>query len=126
MNHDPSPSPAAPAPPPALAPEPSLDAAPYRDDDLVYVDPDERKVVGRVQWSNSGKPKSLTVEKVEESHDADGKGRRRRGRERKYYPWGTYRSMKRIYKIEGKIREEKTERSLDEVIHLALKEPFWD
>lgn len=118
----------------------------YQDDDLVYVDPELRTVVGRVEWSNAGKPKSLAMKKptLEESTGdpaippaekpaatgKDGKPdkrREKRGPVRvRYYPWGTYRSMKRVYKIEGKIPKEESNKTLDEVIEKALNEPFWD
>lgn len=100
--------------PPAAAP------VVYNDEDLVYVDPENRVVVGIVEWSNSGKPKPKAMpERPAEP------GRERRIRTR-YYPWGTYRSMKRIYKLEGKIRSEPPSLTLDQAIELALKEPYWD
>lgn len=97
----------------------------YKDEDLVYVDPEHRTVVGLVQWSNNGKPKALlmkTEEEVEEAAD----GKRQRKRRQRYYPWGTYRSMKRVYKIEGKVMHEENRRTLEEVMEKALKEPYWD
>ncbi len=108
-----------------VPPAPAL----YKDDDLVYVDPQLRIVVARVEFLPNGKSKMLpmqdkTVEvDVEEDPKAKGKGRPRRQR---YYPWGTYRSMKRIYKIEGKIPKQESDKTLDEVIEKAIKEPFWD
>lgn len=107
----------------------------YKDDDLVYVDPETRTVVGLVEWSNSGKPKALAVKKQgaveDEEEEGDGKkpaakGRGRRPPRQRYYPWGTYRSMKRVYKIEGKQHKEESNKTLDEVIEKALQEPFWD
>jgi hypothetical protein len=120
----------------------------YRDDDLVYVDPEKRTVVGLVEWSKTGNPKSLLMkeEEVEEEEVKEepaktaaaapakpgvkgkplDKGRRPRVRRQRFYPWGTYRSMKRIYKIEGKIPREENQKTLDEVMEKALKEPFWD
>ena len=111
-------------------------AATYKDEDLVYVDPKERKVVGIVEWSKAGNPKPLPMkdmvveeeddakEDTKSSKDAD-KGKRRVRRQR-FYPWGTYRSMKRIYKLEGKVPREENTKTLDEVIEKALNEPFWD
>jgi hypothetical protein len=118
----------------------------YKDDDLVYVDPDLRKVVGLVEFSKAGNPKSLVMKEVEEDEEdgkeelvatatpakgKDDKGRkdrapRRRVRRQRFYPWGTYRSMKRIYKLEGKVHREETQKTLDEVMEKALQEPFWD
>lgn len=101
----------------------------YKDDDLVYVDPDKRVVVARVEFHANGKPKALPMKTEEVEEDAADekpvKGRKRVRRQR-YYPWGTYRSMKRIYKLEGKIPKEESQKTLDEVIEKALKEPFWD
>lgn len=104
----------------------------YKDDDLVYVDPDQRVVIGIVQWSNSGRPKALAIPKAEvveeDETDAkpDAKGKRRVSRRQRYYPWGTYRTMKKIYKIEGKVITEKTPLTLDAAIEKCLVEPFWD
>lgn len=107
-------------------------ATAYSDEDLVYVDPKLRIVVGRVEFLPNGKSKPLemkedTVEAPVVGTDEDskekGRGRPRRVR---YYPWGTYRSMKRIYKIEGKQMKEENHQTLDEVIEKAIKEPFWD
>lgn len=108
---------------------PAPEAAAYADDDLVYVDPEQRVVVGRVEWLANGKPKSLPMKKEEVAEESPeekpGKPKRRVMRQR-YYPWGTYRSMKRIYKLEGKQPKVESEKTLDEVIDKALREPFWD
>ncbi|TSC79569.1 MAG: hypothetical protein G01um101425_500 [Candidatus Peregrinibacteria bacterium Gr01-1014_25] len=98
--------------------------AAYRDEDLVYVDPEKRIVVGIVQWSNSGRPKSLQIEGQADDERAEKRGRR--PRRQRAYPWGTYRSMKRIYKIEGKVIDTRPMLSLDEAIERCLQEPFWD
>src|SRR3989338_2788211 len=104
----------------------------YKDDDLVYVDPHLKIVVGLVEFTETGKSKPLamkTEEPVELGTDddtkKDPKGRRPVRRQR-YYPWGTYRSMKRIYKLEGKITKQESPYTLDQVMEKALKEPFWD
>jgi hypothetical protein len=84
-----------------------------------------------VEWQPNGKPKSLPMKNVfeeEESEEKDqaAKKERKRPRRQRYYPWGTYRSMKRIYKLEGKQPRVESQKTLDEVIEKALKEPFWD
>ena len=66
--------------------------------------------------------KQETVEEEEEP----AKEKPVRKRRQRYYPWGTYRSMKRVYKIDGKHRSEPSTRTFEEVIEQALKEPFWD
>ncbi len=127
----------------------------YKDDDLVYVDPKKRIVVGIVEWNKAGNPKPLAMKEMEdvdtstplsageddtkeegtakptatatpEKPKADPKEKKVRMRRQRFYPWGTYRSMKRIYKLEGKIPREENQKTLDEVMEKALKEPFWD
>lgn len=95
--------------------------APYKDDDLVYVDPENKTVVGRLEWSRSGNPKSLLMPAKEKEERRGGGPRRKR-----YYPFGTYRSMKRIYQLEGKPKKREGGLSLDEALQKALKEAFWD
>jgi len=122
----------------------------YKDDDLVYVDPDLRVVVGRVQFDEKGNAKKLErpsrdVEPDDDESDAKiepkaeekpaapapkGRGGRDRRPPRKprkrYYPWGTYKTMKKIYKIEGKVFEPERTTTLDDVMEKALQEPYWD
>lgn len=125
----------------------------YQDDDLVYVDPDLRVVVGKVEFDEKGNAKKLErpsrdVETDDDESDAkieakddkpaeaakpEPKGRGR-GRDRRpprkprkrYYPWGTYKTMKKIYKIEGKVFEPERTTTLDDVMEKALQEPYWD
>jgi hypothetical protein len=120
----------------AMAEEPVAAPALYKDDDLVYVDPDKRVVVGLVEWLPSGKPKALARpsfvnEKDDDEEDTtEKKGVVKRPVRRapriRYYPWGTYRSMKRVYKLEGKMPREESPYTLDDVIEKALSQPFWD
>lgn len=116
----------------------------YKDDDLVYVDPDLRTVVGLVEFTVTGKPKSLArptvsfnkepeiMKGASEEGDAAtakpvaGKPIRRAPMRVRYYPWGTYRSMRKIYKLEGKQPREESPYTLDDVIEKALTQPFWD
>lgn len=99
----------------------------YKDEDLVYVDPESKTVVGLVEFLENGKPKALAMKGAEkqEADEEPAKGRSRIRRQR-YYPWGTYRSMKRVYKLEGKIPKVESQATLDQVLEKALKEPFWD
>lgn len=113
MNTDPAPAPKA------------ADATPnvhtYSDTDLVYVDPDTKTVIGPLEWNRNGNPKVKPF--VHPPMDKDGKPARRSGR--KNYPWGTYKSMKGAFKLEGKKRHE-ANKTLDEILVKALKEAFWD
>lgn len=95
----------------------------YKDDDLVYVDPETRTVVGIVEWGTGDKPKSKPYVAAP-AKDAK-PGDRPKGFWRKFYPWGTYRSMKRIFKVEGKIKDAEPNKTLEEVLPRALAEAFW-
>lgn len=124
---------------PVLSTEPTLSET-YMDNDLVYVDVENKKVVGRVEFGPNGLAKKMPMpsrvidddddepaEKPAEGKKPAVKGRRpmRKPRQR-FFPWGTYRAMKRIYKLEGKQPRVEANRTLDEVIEKALSEPFWD
>ncbi len=130
----PAPAPSASAPVPAPTPVPAQvpgEPRKYKDDDLVYVDPETRTVVGLVEWSKNDKPKSknyVPPAPKEEPVGKDGKkkGSRGGGWHRKHYPWGTYRSMKRIYKLEGKMKDAEPNRTLEEVLPKALSQAFWN
>lgn len=104
------------ATPPAATPTPlPLEPRVYKDDDLVYVDPETKKVVGIVEWTKTEKPKSKAyVSTAEPKPGKDGKPAEKRPHWRKHFPWGTYRSMKRIYKIEGKIKDPEPNKTLVE------------
>lgn len=97
--------------------------AQYKDSDLVYVDPETRSVVGIVEWGKGDKPKSKAYIAVA-AKDAK-PGEKPRGSWRKFYPFGTYRSMKRIFKVEGKIKDAEPNKTLEEVLPKALNEAFW-
>lgn len=94
--------------------------AQYRDDDLVYVDPETKTVIGPIEWSRNGNPKSMPVPPKPEDKE---KGKRRRS-ERKFYPWGTYRSMKHAYSLEGKQKRSEANITFDEAIAKGVDNPF--
>lgn len=118
--------------PPLPSPENPPD---YRDDDLVYVDPESRTVIGRVEWGKNDKPKSLPYRPVERPvKDGTPSSKTKTGTKeksdrgqfwRKNFPWGTFRSMRRIYKLRGKVKDPEPNRSLDEVLPRALQEAYW-
>ncbi len=98
--------------------------ATYTDDDLVYVDPKKRLVIGRVEFAKNGNAKALLMPE-DDIPDAK-EGRRPRAPRKRYYPWGTYRSMRKLYKIDGGITEDDRRISLDEAMEKSAKEPFWN
>ena len=142
-----------------MADEPIATTATYNDDDLVYVDPENRVVVSKVEFKENGLPKTLAMPMPSfalgdddeadaklaatpaETKPADaktpvaakpgalvkGKDRRppRKPRQR-FYPWGTYKTMKKLFKLEGKVPEPERTLTLDDVMVKALQEPYWD
>ncbi len=112
------------------APEVPASQIVYSDDDLVYVDPDTRTVIGRVEWSKNGeRPLSKAFVAALGKAAVAPKGKvakeEKRSYWRKVYPWGTYRSMKRIFKVEGKIKDPEPNKTLEEVLPKALSQAFW-
>lgn len=116
MTDEPTTTPAAPAP------------QTWKDDDLVYVDPDTKTVVGRVEFDKNDKPKSLAYKPLTPVAKPGVKAEKSEKRSyfRKLYPFGTYKSMKKIFKVEGKIKEAEPNKTLEEVLPKALNEAFWD
>ncbi len=98
--------------------------AQYSDDDLVYVDPDSRTVIGRVEW-NGEKPVSKAYVPVQKDPATTKKPSDDRPFFRKFFPFGTYRTMKKVFKIEGKVKEAEPNRTFEEVLPKALNEAFW-
>ena len=103
----------------------------YKDDDLVYVDPKARKVVGIVEFDKNGnaRQKEMVFEpeppkKGEEQKPA--KPVRKKPMRKRYYPWGTYKTMRKIYRIEGKEKDNENYKTLDQAISLAVEQPYWD
>ena len=85
----------------------------YNDDDLVYVDPETRTVIGKVEWDAKEQPQSKKYESKKEE-----------GKKvwRKFFPWGTYRSMRGAFRIDGKRVEEESAETLDEVLPKMLND----
>lgn len=100
----------------------------YKDDDLVYVDPEKKAVVSLVEFDKDGNAKQLEMKFTEKANNGkEGeKPVKKRGGRKRYYPWGTYKTMKKIYRIEGKEKEAENYKTLDKALSLALEEPYWD
>lgn len=83
----------------------------FINDDLVYVDPETRTVIGRVEWDANGQPKSLPYKSA-------------LGKEpwRTHYPWGTYRSMKSAFRIGGKCTEEESALSFNDALPKLMQD----
>ena len=98
----------------------------YSDDDLVYIDPDARKVVGIVELTADGVPQKMQMPDNPKDVVDEDDGAKRRPRRKRYYPWGTYRSMKKQFRLEGKEKETDSYKELDEAMQLSSEQPFWD
>ncbi|MDO8468759.1 MAG: hypothetical protein Q7S29_03310 [Candidatus Peribacter sp.] len=98
--------------------------ADYADTDFLYFDTEKRSVIGPVEWTKTGNVKPL---EKKSAAPAEAPERRRHGKPRKeYYIWGTYRSLKRLYNLEGKTKREESTQTLDSAMERALQEPYWN
>lgn len=101
--------------------------ADYNNDDFVYVNPADKSVIGKVEWISEGLVKQKEIETDDELAEVskEKKGKKRK-KKRCFCPWGTYRSMKNYYRLEGKVQETDGTNSLDEAIKKLEKDPFFD
>lgn len=95
----------------------------WNDQDFVYFDPETKTVIKQVEWSNAGNIKPL---QKPERPVAPGEQERRWHRKKEYYIWGSYGSLKRIYNLEGKQKNEEKTQTLDQAIERAMQEAYWD
>jgi len=95
----------------------------YSDSDFLYFDTEKRAVIGPVEWTKTGNVKPL--EKPSAFAEAGERTFRRKPR-KEYYIWGTYRSLKRLYNLEGKAKREESTQTLDEAMARSMQEPYWD
>ena len=97
--------------------------------DFVYVDPDTKVALCLVEWDKAGnaKPKEWPrVEKPVESAENERKVFRKP--KIRYYPWGSYKTMCKLYKLKGKVKDKEVEDyiQLDEAIGKLQKDPYWN
>ncbi|KKW40226.1 MAG: hypothetical protein UY87_C0026G0019 [Candidatus Peribacteria bacterium GW2011_GWC2_54_8] len=98
----------------------------YIDDDFVYVNPSKRAVLGKVEWQPSGNPKKMEKKLADDDEEEETTKERKRRKKKQYYPWGTYRTMKKLFRVEGKEKEIENYKPLEEAMGLALRETYWD
>jgi len=107
------------------------DTATYKDEDLVYVDPKKKLVVSLVKWTKDGNVEPLEMvfdapeKKDSEEEETPKKGHQRK-RKKRFYLWGTYKTMKKLYRIEGKERETEDYIALNKAIDISMEQPYWD
>lgn len=107
--------------------------AAYAETDFVYVDPEQRIVVGRVEWDKEGNalpkewPRKDREPRDGDEEEKDNKRFHRKPRVR-YYPWGAYKTMTKMYRLEGKGKEKELERyiPLDNAISKLQEDPYWN
>ncbi|OGJ53970.1 hypothetical protein A3D11_04425 [Candidatus Peribacteria bacterium RIFCSPHIGHO2_02_FULL_49_16] len=88
------------------------------DHELVYVDPEQKTIVGPIEWGRNGKLKSFPIPKKETGEET-------RVRRRKFFPICTVKAAKRIWKISGTIAP-RPPMPFDDAMAKALQEPYWD
>ena len=103
--------------------------ATYNDDDFVYVDPDARAVVGLVQWDKKGDavPKEWPriARPPKEGEDPEkAKGRPLRKPKKRYYPWGSYKTLSKVYRIEKKEKDAESYITLNEAVDKLQEDPY--
>jgi len=102
----------------------------FKDDDFVYVDPAKRLVISLVDWDKDGNAleKEWPYELKEKPEVQEDDGRKRRKPRLRYYPWGSYRSMCKLYKLKGKLKDKDTEDyiPLEDAISKLQENPYWD
>ena len=87
----------------------------FRDEELVYVDLENRAVLGPVQWDVQGTPQRLPKEREEQ-----GKHQRKNS-----YPYCTFRAAQHfIHKRRSD--GQRLMLLLDEAMDRAQRDPFWD
>ncbi|MDD4627925.1 MAG: hypothetical protein PHE68_00835 [Candidatus Peribacteraceae bacterium] len=95
----------------------------YADTDFVYIDTDSRTVIGPVKWNKAGDV--IPLERPPRP-EREGDDKRRAPRRKEYYIWGSYRSLKKLYNLEGKAKDPERVQTLDVAMGRALKEAYWD
>ena len=93
----------------------------YSKDDFVYVDPDTRTAIRKVQWDKHGSAIPMEWPRPEK----DGA---KRYTKKRYYPWGTYATMCKLYKLKGKVKDKDAEGyiTIEDAINKLQSEPYWD
>lgn len=101
----------------------------YRDDDFVYVDPRAKTVLGKVQWLKEGIAQPVTLpeqEGIKDERPRPGKDDRRGHKKPlKASPWGSYRSLKHAFRLEGKEPETEGRYTAQEAIDKFVVDPFF-
>lgn len=103
----------------------------FQPQDFVYVDPEARKAVGPVEWDKDGNPVPKEwpyKEMPEKPEDAKKPPRPKRKRRVRYYPWGSYQTMSKLYKLEGKVKDKEVDSyiTLEQAIGKLQEEPYWN
>ena len=101
----------------------------FSNEDFVYVDPDLKQAVALVDWDKDGNALPKEWPRVEKKL-AEGEEPRKPFRKPRirYYPWGSYKTMCKIYKLKGKVKDKDTEDyiKLDVAIDKLQQDPYWN
>ncbi len=102
----------------------------FNDEQFVYVDPELRLAIGAVEWDSDGNAIPKQWPRKEREHPSGGKEKlkvRRQPHER-FYPWGAYKTVSKIYRLQGKAKEKELDRyiPLENAIGKLQEEPYWN
>ena len=105
----------------------------WKDEDFVYFDPETKAIIGPVEWTKTGNAKEMlkpenVLPVVEPAKDGKDTKRpfRRGGFRKQAFIWGSYRSLKRLYNLEGKHKAAERTQTLDEAMGKAMTEAYWN
>ena len=95
----------------------------YNDTDFVYVDVPNKQIVGLVEWDKNGNAIKKQYVVQETTDDAQKKGRGKKLK--RFYPWCSVKTAKKVYHVAGKFIEENNYDTFDNVFKKAIKETYW-
>lgn len=101
----------------------------WNDTDFVYFDPETKTIIGLVEWTKNGNAKEMLKPERAPSPAAaekDAKRPFRRSPRKEFYLWGSYRSLKRLYNLEGKHKDTERTQTLDQAMAKAQQEAYWN
>jgi len=106
-----------------------MTALEFAAEDFVYVDPDLKLAVSLVDWDKDGNALPKEWPRVEKKL-AEGEEPRKPFRKPRirYYPWGSYKTMCKMYKLKGKVKDKDTEDyiMLNDAIDKLQQDPYWN